>query len=232
METRRYDEALGKTIVMRTKENAEDYRFITDPDLPSMRLTKEFVEEIRKTLPETPEQKLKKLLEEYNVSKEDALILFRNIELVEFFEALAEEGINVRENLSWITVELLRILNYNKASLVDSDVEIKPTHLAELIKMVNEGKITKLKGKQIMNDFFPESFSISEKGDIEKIAEDAVVNLCKQVIDENEKAVIDYKSGNKNSLNFLVGQVMKLSNRRADFETATRELTKILDKEE
>lgn len=82
-----------------------------------------------------------------------------------------------------------------------------------------------------MNDFIPESFSIKEKGDIEKIADDAVKNICHQVIEQNQKAVNDFKKGNENSLNFLVGQVMKISNRRADFKTARQELLDILNKE-
>ncbi len=103
-----------------------------------------------------------------------------------------------------------------------------PVHLAELIKGVEKGDVTVLKAKQIMNDFVPKSFSISEKGDIGKIAEDAVANLAEQVIEQNQKAVEDYKRGEQNALNFLVGQVMKLSERRADFKTAMKKLVRLL----
>lgn len=228
-ETRTYDVKSGKTIKMRGKENAADYRFIADPDLPIIKITEEEVKEVKKNLPETPDQKLEKLLSTFNVDKKDAAILTKNLELVEFFEELAEENIDVKKNLSWITVELLRILNYNKKTLDDADIEIQPKHMAELIKTVEAGEITVLKAKQIMNDFIPKSFSIAQKGDISKIANDAVVNICHQVIDKNQKAVLDYKAGETNSLNFLVGQVMKESNRRADFKVAKEELMKILD---
>jgi len=230
-ETRMYDESSGKTIKMRGKENVADYRFVPDPDLPIIRIDKKEVDEIKKNLPETPDEKLEKLLKKFDVDKKDAEILTKNLELVEFFEELASEGIDARKNLSWVTVELLRVLNYNNKTLDDEDVCIKPEHLAQLIKLVEKNEITVLKAKQIMNDFVPKSFSINQKGDISKIADTAVINICYRVISENKKAVLDYKNGQENSLNFLVGQVMKLSERRADFKVARETLIKVLKEE-
>jgi aspartyl-tRNA(Asn)/glutamyl-tRNA(Gln) amidotransferase subunit B len=229
-ETLAFDEKLGKTIKMREKEGAADYRFIPDPDLPVLKLNKKLINEIKKTIPEMPSEKLSKLLSKFNIDKKSAEILTKNLELVEFFEELAKEGIDVKKNISWITIELLRILNYNKKTLDDEDVDIKPVHIAELIKTVNSGKITVLKAKQIMNDFIPKSFSIAEKGDIEKIADSAIENICRQVIDENPHVVDEYKSGKSASLNFLIGQVMKLSERRADFKIAKEILVKMIEK--
>ena len=146
-----------------------------------------------------------------------------------FFEELINEGIDIKKGLSWVTIELLRVLNYNKKTLEDEDVMIKPAHLAELIKATNEGKITVLKGKQIMNDFVPKSFSLKEHLDeISNISEEAVENLCHQVIDENAHVVDEYKSGKDASLNFLIGQVMRLSNRRADFKSVTEVMKRII----
>lgn len=229
-ETLAFDEKLGKTIKMREKEGAADYRFIPDPDLPCIKIDKKLVDKIKRDLPEMPEQKLEKLLLKYKVDSKNAEILTKNLELVEFFEALAGEGIDIKKNLSWITIELLRVLNYNKKTLEDSDVDIKPSHLAELIRLVDKGEITVLKGKQIMNDFIPKSFSIKEhKEEISNIDESAILNLCRQVIDENPHVVDEYKSGKNASLNFLIGQVIRLSNRRADFKIVTQNLKKILD---
>jgi aspartyl-tRNA(Asn)/glutamyl-tRNA(Gln) amidotransferase subunit B len=227
-ETLAFDEKLGKTIKMREKESAADYRFIPDPDLPVLNIYKKMIKELKKNLPEMPEEKLQKLLSKYKIDKKDAEILTKNLELVEFFEELAKEGIDTKKNLSWITIELLRILNYNKKTLEDPDVDIRPVHIAELIRYVNEGKITVLKGKQIMNDFVPKSFSISEKGDIDKISDEAIENLCRQAIAENPKTVEEYKSGKQASLNFLIGQVMKLSERRADFKITKDKLIELM----
>ncbi len=225
-----FDEKLGKTIKMRSKEGAADYRFIPDPDLPILKIDKKMVNEIKAKMPEMPEVKLEKLLEKYKVGESDAKILTKNLELVEFFEELVEAGVDVNKNMSWVTIELLRVLNYNKKSLEDADVDIKSEHLAELIKAVEARKITVLKGKQIMNDFVPKSFSLTDnKKEFSNISEEAVENLCKQVIDENEHVVDDYKSGKKVSLNFLIGQVMRLSERRADFRVVTEKMRGLLD---
>ena len=225
METRRWNSVTGKTEPMREKEGAADYRFISDPDLPLINITEKQVKEIEKALPETPQEKLKRLITLHKIDKKDAQILTKNLELVDFFEELAKK-VDVKQYLSWVTVELLRILNYSKKTL--DEVEIKAEHLAELIQAVAKKEITELKAKQIMNDFIPKSFSISKKKDIGKIADSHVTKFAKQAIKENPKAVSDYKFGKKESLNFLIGQVMKLSNRRADFNTAKKELEKLL----
>jgi aspartyl-tRNA(Asn)/glutamyl-tRNA(Gln) amidotransferase subunit B len=228
-ETRRYDETKGKTTKMRSKENAADYRFIPDPDLPVIKIDKKLVAELKENLPETPDEKLDKLLKKYKVGKKDAEILSKNLDLVEFFEELVKEGIDATKNISWLTIELLRVLNYNKKSLEDPDVDIKPVHLAELIKAVEAAKITVLKGKQIMNDFVPKSFSLKDhKAEISSIDKSAVENLAKQVIEENGHVVAEYKAGKVTSLNFLIGQVMRLSERRADFKVAGDTLKKLM----
>jgi len=231
-ETLAYDENLGKTVKMRDKEGAADYRFIRDPDLPVLKIDRKLVEEKKRILPEMPEEKLEKLLKKYKVDSKNAEILTKNLELVEFFEELASHGIDIKKNLSWVTIELLRVLNYNKKTLDDADVDIKPSHLAELIEAVEGGKITVLKGKQIMNDFVPKSFSLLEhKGEIANIDAAAIENLCRQVIEENAHVVEEYRNGKDASLNFLIGQVMKKSNRRADFKVAGDCLRKLIGKE-
>ncbi|MFH1521399.1 MAG: Asp-tRNA(Asn)/Glu-tRNA(Gln) amidotransferase subunit GatB, partial [archaeon] len=204
METLAYDEKLGKTIKMRSKEGAADYRFIPDPDLLMIKIDKQMVNKIKSELPEMPEVKLARLLKKHKVGEKDAQILTRNLELVEFFEKLVEFGIDAKRYMSWVTIELLRVLNYNKKTLEDEDVEILPEHLAELIKTVESGKITVLKAKQIMNDFVPKSFSLAKhKGEIGNIDNAAIENLCKQVISENAHVVDEYKSGKDASLNYL-----------------------------
>ncbi len=257
-ETLVYDEKLGKTILMRKKESLDDYRFIPDPDLPLIKISEKMVRDIEKEIPEMPEEKLSKLVGKYNVDKKNAQILVKNLELVEFFEELVapkgvsptsrvstkankagkffeeldDEKIDLKKNLSWITIELLRVLNYNKKTLDDSDVDIKPAHLAELIRAVDSGTITTLKGKQIMNDFVPKSFSLKEhKGEISSIDSEAVENICKQVIDENVKVVTEYRAGKDVGLNFLIGQVMRVSERRADYKETTKILKKILGRD-
>jgi len=226
-ETRRYDSTKNQTIVMRAKENLEDYEFIPDPDLPTINLDKKQVIQIEKSLPESPQQKLKKLIKKHKINNYSAIVLSKNLEIVEFFESVSSK-INPAFALDWVTIELLRILNYNKKEL--DEVEIKPEHFIELLEAVKDKKLTELKAKQILNQFIPKSFSIKSKLKSESTISNSsdVEKLAKQVIKENPKAVDDFKSGEKNSLNFLIGQVMRLSDRRADFKVAKQILEKLL----
>ncbi len=225
-ETLTFDEKKGKTIKMRDKESGEDYRFIPDPDLPAIKLNEKQIRQIEMQLPETPDKKLEKLLTKYKIDEDNAKILTKNLELVEFFEALSKH-VDAKKYISWITVELLRVLNYNKTVL--EKVNVKPEHLAELIEAIDKGKIIELKAKQILNTFIPNSYSIKDKlQEHTKVESSEVENICKQVIKENEKSVTDFKSGKQETLNFLIGQVMKLSNKRADYKTTKDILIKLL----
>jgi len=226
-ETRRYDSKKGLTTVMRSKENLADYKFIPDPDLATIKLEKPIIDKIKKFLPETPQQKLEKLIKKHKIKDKDAKILSRNLEIVEFFESVASK-ISPAFALDWVTIELLRVLNYNKKEL--EEVDIKPEHFIELLQAVKNKKLTELKAKQVLNQFIPKSFSIKSKLKSESTIDSKgeIEKLAKQIIKENPKAVNDFKAGEKNSINFLIGQVMRLSNRRADFKVAKAVLEKLL----
>jgi len=217
-ETLTFDEVKGRTIKMREKEEQAEYRFIPDPDLPVLKITEEQIQEVKKRIPEMPAEKLKKLVKKFKIDKTNADILVKNLDLVEFVEEFAK-SVDTSKYISWVTIELLRILNYNKKSLEDDDLKVKPEHLAELISLVDQGKITILKAKQIMNGFVPKSFSVKEKlnEEIGKISEEEIKKMVEKVISENKKVWEEFKLGKKEGLNFLIGQVMKESGRRADF---------------
>jgi len=227
LETRRFDEQSGKTMKMREKEEAEDYRFIPDPDLPVIKISEKAVKEISEGLPESPQEKLQKLVKKHRIDKKSAEVLSQNLEIVEFFEAVSEK-IPAEFALPWVVIELLRVLNWNKKTL--EEVDIKPEHFAELLEAVKQGKITELKAKQILNDFVPSSFSIKEKlkssGRITDKNE--IEKIIKKVIDRNKQAVSDFREGKKEALNFLLGEIMKESERRADYKTAREMLARIL----
>ncbi|HJX50471.1 MAG TPA: Asp-tRNA(Asn)/Glu-tRNA(Gln) amidotransferase subunit GatB [Candidatus Nanoarchaeia archaeon] len=226
-ETRMFDSEKNITKLMRTKEQAEDYRFISEPDLPAIIIKKERVEKLKASLPETPRAKLEKLIKKYKINKESAEILTKKLEIVEFFEKIIEKT-NPSLAVRWITEELLSVLNYNKKEL--EEIDINPLHFIELLDLIEKKKITDLKAKDILRSWIKgssspkkesEKFSqISDKGEIDKIIE--------KVIKDNSKAVQDFKSGEKNALNFLIGQIMRLSDKRADFKTAKQILEKKL----
>ncbi|MEM3405451.1 MAG: Asp-tRNA(Asn)/Glu-tRNA(Gln) amidotransferase subunit GatB [Candidatus Pacearchaeota archaeon] len=227
-ETRRFDETINKTVVMRKKEKEEDYRFIPEPDLPILKISEKEIEDIKKSLPETPSEKLNKLIKKYKIDEKNAKILTKNLDIVEFFEGVAEK-IDAKFALPWITIELLRVLNYNKKSL--DEVDIKVEHFIELLEAVKNKKITELKAKQILNEFVPNSFSIKKNlKEFEKISEKEIEKICKEVIEENKKAVSDYKNGEEKALSFLIGAVMKKSDRRADINLIKKILLKEIEK--
>lgn len=226
-ETRRWNSEKLITESMREKESHADYRFISDPDLPAIKISEKLVKELKKNLPETPQEKLSKLIKQHKISQKDAEVLTNNLELVKFFEKISQK-ISPQFALSWVTIELLRILNYNKTSL--DQVNIKPEHFIELIQAVKDKKLTELKAKQILNKFIPNSYSIkSELKSEERITDiNEILKLVKQAIKNNPQAVKDYRAGKQESLNFLLGEIMKLSNRRADYQLAKEELMKML----
>ena len=222
METRRYDENKNKTILMRTKEQAEDYRFIPDPDLPIIKLQEKEVKSIKASLPETPKEKLEKLIKKHKLDKKQAEILHRNFELVEFFEKISSK-LPAEFVLPWVTIELLRVLNYNKKTL--EEVNIQPEHFIQLLEAVKKKEMTELKAKQILNKFAPSSFAITSemKKDAKIIDKAELEKIIEKVLNKNKQAVSDYKQGEKSAFNFLMGEIMKASNKRADF-SITREI--------
>jgi len=223
-----FDEAKGITKKMREKEAEQDYRFISDPDLPAIEIKNSRIERIRKSIPETPQDKLQKLIKKYNIEKRYAEVLTKNIDIAEFFEKVAEK-VNPKLASRWVITELLSILNYNKKEL--DETNITPERFINLLKHIENGTMTELSVKDNLRGLvkkipvnytlqLKDSVKISEKSEIEKI--------CKEIIKENPNAVSDFKNGRKESLNFLIGKVMQKTNKRADFRTAKDILEKLI----
>jgi aspartyl-tRNA(Asn)/glutamyl-tRNA(Gln) amidotransferase subunit B len=225
-ETRMFDESKGITKKMREKEAEQDYRFISEPDLPVIKLEKKRIEKIKSQIPETPLEKLEKIIKKYSLDKKTAEVLTKKLEVVEFFEKVAEK-INPKLALPWVTTELLSVLNYNKKEL--EDVDITPEKFIELLKHVENKAITPLNAKDILRSWINPRIKnltlkgkaiISDKGEIEKI--------CKKILSENPQAIADYRNGEKEVINFLIGKVMQATGKRADFRTVKNILERLL----
>jgi len=176
-------------------------------------------------LPESPMQKLDKIIKKHKIDKYDAEILTKNLEIAELFERVIEK-IPPKIALPWITVEWLGVLNYNKKTM--DDVKINPIHIIELLELLKENKITPLKAKDILRKFIPESFSPKQEAK-ESVAitdEKHIEKIIDEVLKKNQDTVQSFKSGETKALNFLIGQVMQATNKRADFAT----IRKILEK--
>jgi aspartyl-tRNA(Asn)/glutamyl-tRNA(Gln) amidotransferase subunit B len=224
-ETRAFAE--NKTVMMREKEAAEDYRFIPDPDLVIMDINKELIDELKKNLPELPHLKIERFVKKHKLDEKAAKVLSQNKELADFFEKIAEKA-DPGLAAYWVTIELLRVLNWNKKEL--NEVDIKPEHFIELLQMIEKKEVTELAAKQILNEFVPKSFSPLKKlKSSERIdSRDEIEKVCAKVIEKNKQAVEDYKKGEQKAIFFLMGEVMKATQKRADSKITIEILKKLL----
>lgn len=216
-ETRAYVEATQRTVAMRLKEDADDYRFITDPDLPPMKISDETIKRILKTMPEAPHNKVKRFVEEYGIDEESAKVLTSELDLAIAYEEIVKE-VDPIFAAKWMRDELKRVLAYNKLDFSDSGITAED--LIEFLKMLEAKEITVKAGQRIIeqmpnNDKSPKEIA-EELGLLGVVKDDEVLSAVKQAIEENPKAVEDYLAGQKASINFLVGQVMRLTRGKAD----------------
>jgi aspartyl-tRNA(Asn)/glutamyl-tRNA(Gln) amidotransferase subunit B len=220
-ETRGWDDDAGETFLMRTKEFAHDYRYFPDPDLVPVK-TDVLVADVRERVPELPKAKRARFVEEYQVSPYDAGVLANDLELASYFERAAKDAKKPKNVANWILNDLQNALS--AAGKTIHDCPIPPEALDELVTLIDSGKISGKQGKEVFAEMFASGRSaaaiVKEKG-IEQLSDvSAIEALCDEVIAANPKPVTDFKTGNVASLNFLKGQVIKLSKGKANPQLA------------
>jgi aspartyl-tRNA(Asn)/glutamyl-tRNA(Gln) amidotransferase subunit B len=216
-ETRAYVESQMITTAMRLKEDADDYRFITDPDLPPMQISDEAIQKVLDTMPEAPHNKVKRFVSDYNIDEETAKVLTSELDLAISYEEVVKE-IDPVFAAKWMRDELKRVLTYNKLDFASSEISVES--LIELFNMIQSKEITVKAGQRIIeqmpnNEKSPKEIA-EELGLLGVVKDDEILAAVKQAIEENPKAVDDYLAGQKASINFLVGQVMRLTRGKAD----------------
>jgi aspartyl-tRNA(Asn)/glutamyl-tRNA(Gln) amidotransferase subunit B len=228
-ETRGWD-VVGQTFLMRTKEFAHDYRYFPDPDLVPVK-TEVLLADVRERLPELPKAKRARFVQQYQVSPYDAGVLANDLDLAGYFETAAKGAKKPKNVANWILNDLQSALS--TAGKTINDCPIPPEALDELVNLIDSAKISGKQGKEVFAEMFASGRSaaaiVKEKG-IEQLSDlSAIEKLCDEVIAANPKPVADFKAGNMASLNFLKGQVMKLSkgkvNPRLAGEILERKLT-------
>ena len=224
-ETRAFIESSMITRAMRTKEEAEDYRYIPDPDIPPLLISDEKIESIKKIMQEAPHLKEQRFVKQYGVKPDDAKILASELELANAFEEVAKE-IDPRYAANWIRDELKRVLLYNRKSFRESG--IKTEYIIELLKMIESGRITSRTGQRVIEILGerpgPPGEIVEKMGLVKIKGNDVIEKAVEEALSENKKAVDDYLSGNEKALNFVVGQVMKKTKGRADPATVLKML--------
>jgi aspartyl-tRNA(Asn)/glutamyl-tRNA(Gln) amidotransferase subunit B len=217
-ETRLWDDKLNETRVMRSKEDAQDYRYFPEPDLPPLDVRKEFIEEVKKSMPELPDARRDRFMSQYELSFHDASQLVSSRDLADYYEATARAANNPRAASNWIRGELIRELE--AAGKTASESPITPDELGALIHALDEEKINGKQAKEVLVEMFKTGkgaeetiaalgfVQISDTGEIEKIVDEVIAN--------NSKQLEQYRAGKEALFGFFVGQVMKASQGKAN----------------
>lgn len=217
-ETRLWDEKNNKTRVMRSKEDAHDYRYFPEPDLQPLVVTKEFIERIKSEMPELPDSIRDRFMSDYGLSFADASQLVSEKDLADFYETTAKTSGNPRTSANFILSELIRELN--NAGKTASESPVSAENLAELIKTLDAGNINNNQAKEVLVEMFNSGKTadvvIKEKG-FEQISDtSAIEKIVDEIIAKNENQVSAYRGGNEKLFGFFVGQVMKASQGKAN----------------
>ncbi|MDD6133644.1 MAG: Asp-tRNA(Asn)/Glu-tRNA(Gln) amidotransferase subunit GatB [Selenomonadaceae bacterium] len=230
-ETRTFDPARGITLSMRSKENAHDYRYMPEPDLPPIVTSEETIEKYRSELPELPDARRARLESEYGLSDYDAGIITSSRAMAEYFDAVIAEGADPKLAANWIMGDLSKELNAAGIDISQSPVDAK--RLGEMIQLIMKdtisGKIAKKVFKEMLtNPDSPEKI-VKDKGLVQITDTKAIEGIVDEVIANNQKAVDDYKGGNKKAIGALVGQVMKASKGKANPQMVNKMLAEKLN---
>ena len=210
-ETLLWDADAQATRSMRTKEEAQDYRYFPEPDLPPFVITADEIEKIKRSLPELPGQRQKRFEESYKLSSSDAALLICNKDVADFFEECSKLYNNPKSVLNWITGAVMSQINSRAMDI--GQLGLKPADLADLIKLVEEGKINNIVAKGVLTEVLDTKKSpstiVQEKNLIQVSDEGELSGAIQKVLSDNARSVKDYKAGKTNALMFLVGQVMR-----------------------
>jgi aspartyl-tRNA(Asn)/glutamyl-tRNA(Gln) amidotransferase subunit B len=229
-ETRLWHQAEGYTVGMRSKEKAHDYRYFPEPDLLPVHVSPAWREAVRAALPEFPAAKRDRFVASYGVTTYDAGVLTDSADLAHYFEAAVKAGAPGKAAANWMQTELLRRLNDSGKEITVSPVS--PKSLAELIQLVESGKITGAVAKKVFAKMFEDGRSaaaiVEAEGLGAQVSSDSLEQVAREVVDKNPDNVAKYKSGNEGVFKFFVGQVMKGTRGQANPQAVNDVLKKLL----
>ena len=230
-ETRRYDEGLNQTFTMRSKEDAIDYRYFTDPNLPPIKIDKEWVNEIKSEIPKLHNERFRTYTKEYNVNEKDAYTIVRDKNVSDFYEEcikLLNEPVLIS---NWLTGDVMKYLNKDSLTIMDS--KLTPKMLTDLIKMIKEGKINGKQGKEVLDKMMDTgkdaNVIVSELGLTQISNEEEIRDIILSIIKDNMNLIDDYKNG-KNVFGYIVGLIMKSTGGKANPVITSRILQEELKK--
>ncbi len=216
--TLRWDDVSGKTFTMRDKEDAQDYRYFPDPDLVAIKISDEYIENIKKNLPELPESRKNRYIEDFKLPEYDANILTSSKYFSDLFEGATKVCNNPKMISNWIMSDIIGVLNDKE--LEPEDIPFTQEELGELANLVQNGTISSSIAKKVIIELFekPEDPNkiIKEKGWIQISDEGEIKAVVMKVLEDNQQSVADYKAGKDKALGFLIGQAMKATKGKAN----------------
>jgi aspartyl-tRNA(Asn)/glutamyl-tRNA(Gln) amidotransferase subunit B len=238
-ETRGWVEEKGITVSQRSKEEAHDYRYFPEPDLPPLELSRKFVDEIKSRLPELPDARRDRFMSQYNLSRYDANLLTVSRAMADYFEAclkLLPAGTGVEKKAktvaNWLLGEFARLLNATNIEI--KNAKVGPQHLVEMLDLIDKGTLSTKMAKEVFEDMFHSgkkpSQVVKEKGLAQISTTTELETAVGQVIAANSQAVADFKQGRETALKFLVGQVMKATKGQANPQMVNELLRRMLAK--
>ncbi|MBS7007832.1 Asp-tRNA(Asn)/Glu-tRNA(Gln) amidotransferase subunit GatB [Anaerostipes sp.] len=231
-ETRRWDDTKEKSYPMRSKEDAQDYRYFPDPDLPPVVISDEWIQKVKDAQPELRDEKRSRYKETYGLPDYDIDILTGSKHLADIFESTIAEGAEAKEVSNWLMGETMRLVNDSEMEL--EDISFAPAHLADLIAMVKSSEINRKVAKEVFEKIFKEDVDpkayVEENGLKSMNDEGALQETIEKIVNDNPKSVEDYKAGKKKAIGFLVGQTMRATQGKADPGIVNKILKEILDK--
>ena len=217
-ESLRWDDISGKTFSMRDKENAQDYRYFPDPDLVAIKISDDYIDNIKKNLPELPDSRKKRYMEEYKLPEYDSRLITTSKYLSDLLEKAVEVCNNPKTVSNFIMTDITKFLN--EKELEPEEIPFTAEQLGELVKLIDKGTISSSIAKKVLAEMFekPEDpDKIIEKNCWIQISDEgAIKEVVKKVLSENEKSVNDYKAGKDKALGYLVGQAMKATKGKAN----------------
>ncbi len=230
-ETRLWDERAAETRVMRSKEEAHDYRYFPEPDLPPLMVAEEFIEQVRSSMPELPDVRRGRFMDQYELSFSDASQLTSELPLADYYEEVARLSGNPRNAANWIRSELIRELE--NAGLTAAASPISAADLAELVKMIDDQKISGKQAKDVLVEMFRTGKTaaaiVEEQGLVQVSDTGEIDSIIDQVLAANEQQVASYRGGKESLFGFFVGQVMKASKGKANPRVVNERLKEKLE---
>lgn len=230
-ETRLWDEEQGVTRPMRSKEEAMDYRYFPEPDLPKVIISDERLEKVKKEMPEFADEKAKRFVEEYKLNEKEAATLAGEPELAEYYETMVKESGEPKLSANWMLTEVLRVLKEKNIGI--EKFSVSSGNIAKLITLIKTNVISSKIAKEVFELLLSEDkdpeIIVKEKGLIQITDNSEIEKIVEQVLEENQQSVEDYKAGKSNALKYLVGQAMRLSKGKANPQMINELILKKLD---